>query len=111
MRLRGVNYDVGRVLDGMNWRPAFDPLEAHRELEIIRDDLHCNAVRICGEDIARLTRSPRTRSAWGWTSGSPPNCGTTTCRRRSTTSPRRHGKPRASARNGRAGSRSASAAS
>jgi hypothetical protein len=54
MRLRGVSYDVGRVLDGMNWRPAFDRAEARRELEIIRDDLHCNAVRICGEDIGRV---------------------------------------------------------
>jgi hypothetical protein len=54
MRLRGVNYDVGRVLDGMNWRPAFDAAETRRELEIIRDDLHCNAVKICGEDVGRL---------------------------------------------------------
>jgi hypothetical protein len=54
MRLRGVSYDVGRVLDGMNWRPAFDQAESRRELEIIRDDLNCNAVRICGEDIGRV---------------------------------------------------------
>jgi hypothetical protein len=54
MRLRGVSYDVGRVLDGMNWRPAFDPAETRRELAIIRDDLHCNAVRICGADIGRV---------------------------------------------------------
>jgi hypothetical protein len=54
MRLRGVNYDVGRVLDGMNWRPAFEAAETRRELEIIRDDLHCNAVKLCGEDAGRL---------------------------------------------------------
>jgi hypothetical protein len=24
MRLKGISYDVGRML-GMNWRPAFDP--------------------------------------------------------------------------------------
>jgi hypothetical protein len=54
MRLRGVSYDVGRVLDGMNWRPAFDQAESRRELEIVRDDLHCNAVRICGEDAGRV---------------------------------------------------------
>lgn len=54
MRLRGVNYDVGRVLDGTNWRPAFDPAETRRELEIIRDDLHCTAVKVCGEDIGRV---------------------------------------------------------
>jgi hypothetical protein len=50
---RGVSYDVGRVM-GMNWRPDFDPKVVHRELEIIKNDLHCNAVRICGRDIGRL---------------------------------------------------------
>jgi hypothetical protein len=53
MRLKGVSYDVGRVL-GMNWRPVFDPDVVHRELAIIKTDLHCNAVRICGRGIARL---------------------------------------------------------
>jgi hypothetical protein len=43
----------GRVL-GMNWRPDFDPAVVHRELTIIRDDLHCNAVRLCGRDLGRL---------------------------------------------------------
>jgi hypothetical protein len=50
---RGVSYDVGRVL-GLNWRPVFDPSAVRRELEVIQDDLHCNAVRICGRDIGRL---------------------------------------------------------
>src|ERR1700690_4082446 len=53
MRLKGVSYDVGRVMGG-NWRPAFDPKIVHRELEIIKNDLHCNNVRICGLDIQRL---------------------------------------------------------
>jgi len=39
---------------GMNWRPDFDPKTVYRELEIIKNDLHCNAVRICGLDINRL---------------------------------------------------------
>jgi hypothetical protein len=51
---RGVCYDVGRVLMGQNWRPVFDRAEVRRELQIIRDDLHANAVRICGEDPDRL---------------------------------------------------------
>jgi len=50
---RGVSYDVGRVL-GVQWRPVYDPKVVHRELEIIKNDLHCNAVRICGLSIARL---------------------------------------------------------
>jgi len=39
---------------GRNWRPDFDPRVVHRELEIIRNDLHCNAVRIQGLDLDRL---------------------------------------------------------
>jgi hypothetical protein len=54
MKSKGVNYDVGRVMMGENWRPTFDSHLVHRELEIIKHDLHCNAVRICGLDIDRL---------------------------------------------------------
>ena len=54
MNRRGVCYDVGRVMWGQDWRPEFSPEEARRELRIIRDDLHCNAVRICGQDLGRL---------------------------------------------------------
>jgi len=55
LRYNGVCYDVGRVMMGQNWRPAFDAAEVDRELAIIKDDLHCNAVRICGQDLDRLT--------------------------------------------------------
>jgi len=54
MNRRGVCYDVGRVMWGQDWRPEFSPEEARRELQIIREDLHCNAVRICGQDLSRL---------------------------------------------------------
>ena len=54
MKLKGVCYDVGRVLMGGNWRPKLDPKTVRRELAIIKDDLHCNAVRIQGLDIDRL---------------------------------------------------------
>jgi hypothetical protein len=53
MQRKGVSYDIGRVMNG-NWRPIFDPKVIHRELSIIKDGLHCNAVRICGLDIDRL---------------------------------------------------------
>ncbi len=59
MNRRGVCYDVGRVLMGQNWRPMFDAGEVHRELEIITNDLHCNAVRICGQDLDRLVSAGR----------------------------------------------------
>jgi len=54
MNRRGVCYDVGRVMWGQDWRPEFSAEEARRELQIIRDDLACNAVRICGQDLGRL---------------------------------------------------------
>ena len=54
MNRRGVCYDAGRVMWGQDWRPEFSAEEARRELQIIRDDLHCNAVRICGQDPGRL---------------------------------------------------------
>lgn len=54
MRLKGVCYDVGRVMMRRQWRPVFDLAVVRRELEIIRNDLHCNAVRLQGLDPARL---------------------------------------------------------
>jgi hypothetical protein len=51
---RGVCYDVGRSFGGPSTRPELDPGVVQRELEIIRQDLHCNAVRICGTDLARI---------------------------------------------------------
>ncbi|MGH9918804.1 MAG: abortive infection protein, partial [Nitrososphaerales archaeon] len=54
MNRKGVCYDAGRVMMGEPWRPKFDETLARRELKIIKEDLHCNAVRICGLDIDRL---------------------------------------------------------
>jgi hypothetical protein len=54
MKRKGVCYDVGIVM-GMNWRPVFEPAVVRRELEIIRKDLHCNAVRIVGQSLSRLS--------------------------------------------------------
>jgi hypothetical protein len=54
LRLKGVNYDAGRVIEGLLMRPTYDAAVVHRELEIIRDDLHCNAVKVQGFDIGRV---------------------------------------------------------
>lgn len=54
MNRKGVSYDVGRVMMGSQWRPKFDSKQVHRELEIIKNDLHCNTLRICGLDLKRL---------------------------------------------------------
>jgi hypothetical protein len=55
MKRRGINYDVGTAVHKQYLsRPTFDPNIVHRELEIIKNDLHCNAVRISGTDPERL---------------------------------------------------------
>jgi hypothetical protein len=58
---RGVVYDVGTVYSGFPWRvvsrPVFDPELTRRELEIIKTELHCNAVRIVGHDTGRLMQA------------------------------------------------------
>jgi len=53
MKVKGVNYDIGTEM-GVNWRPDSDPITVHRELEIIKNDLHCTAVGISGKDIGRV---------------------------------------------------------
>lgn len=53
MNRKGVLYDVGCV-SGVNWRPEYNPALVHRELEIIKTDLHCTAVKIRGRDISRV---------------------------------------------------------
>jgi hypothetical protein len=47
-------YDTGFVMHGRISREHFDPGVVRRELTIIRDDLHCNAVQIIGGDPDRL---------------------------------------------------------
>ncbi len=54
MKIKGVSYDAGAYMF-FNWRPNFNLRVVRREMEIIRKDLHCNAVRICAESIKRLT--------------------------------------------------------
>src|ERR1700741_2960376 len=43
-RANGMPYDTGFVRHGKISREGFDPVVVRRELTIIRDDLHCNAV-------------------------------------------------------------------
>jgi hypothetical protein len=49
-----MTYDTGFVTNGRISRERFDPDVVRRELEIIRDDLHCNAVQLTGGDPRRL---------------------------------------------------------
>lgn len=57
MKRKGMNYDVGTYTRGRNQssREVFLPGIVNREMEIIKNDLHCNAVRISGQDLDRLT--------------------------------------------------------
>ena len=55
MKGKGVNFDVGiEFHQGYMSRPMFATSIMQRELEIIQQDLHCNAIRISGTDIDRL---------------------------------------------------------
>jgi hypothetical protein len=54
VRAKGITYDTGFVLHGVNSRKRFDPELVGRELRVIRDDLHCTAVRVTGGDPERI---------------------------------------------------------
>ncbi len=49
-----MTYDTGFIRNGEISRECFDPGVVRRELAIIRDDLHCNAVQLIGGDPGRL---------------------------------------------------------
>ncbi|MFG1941894.1 hypothetical protein [Nonomuraea sp. NPDC048826] len=58
MRAKGIGYDTGFILDGIENRP-FDRTIMERELRIIRDDLRCTAVRLIGNDLDRIEFAAR----------------------------------------------------
>ncbi|QUX31735.1 hypothetical protein KGD83_12470 [Nocardiopsis akebiae] len=49
-----MTYDTGFVTHGRTSREHFDPAVVRRELAVIRDDLHCDAVQVIGGDPDRL---------------------------------------------------------
>jgi hypothetical protein len=65
MRAKGMAYETGFVRDGGDSHERFDPELARRELTIIRDDLHCNAVQIVGGDPRRLEVAARAAADLG----------------------------------------------
>jgi len=54
MRGQGITFDTGFFSAGTSTREPFDAEIVRREMRIIRDDLHCNAVRVTGGDPDRL---------------------------------------------------------
>ena len=65
MRAKGMTYDTGFVRHGRSSRERFDPGLVDRELTIIRDDLHCNAVQVTGGDADRLELAARCAAELG----------------------------------------------
>ncbi|BAJ26180.1 MULTISPECIES: hypothetical protein [Kitasatospora] len=65
MRARGIAYDTGFVLHGRTSHPGFDPELVRRELAVIRDDLHCDAVQLIGGDPERLELAARAAAGLG----------------------------------------------
>ena len=59
MKTTGINFDTGFLNKGTSTREPFDPEVVRREMQIIRDDLHCTAVRITGGDPDRLEIAAR----------------------------------------------------
>jgi hypothetical protein len=54
MRIKGITYDTGFINAGVSTKEKFEPGIVQREMHIIKNDLHCNAVRITGGDKDRL---------------------------------------------------------
>jgi hypothetical protein len=65
MRAKGIAYDTGFVHNGETSRERFDLDVVKRELAIIRDDLHCNAVHLVGGDPERLELAARCAAELG----------------------------------------------
>ena len=65
MRAKGIAYDTGFSYQGSVSRERFDPEVVRRELGIIRDDLHCNAVQVVGGDPERLELAARLAAEMG----------------------------------------------
>ncbi|MER7665826.1 hypothetical protein [Streptomyces sp. NPDC096193] len=65
MRAKGICYDTGFLRNGGSSREHFDPDLVKKELTIIRDDLHCNAVHITGGDPDRMELAARCAAALG----------------------------------------------
>jgi hypothetical protein len=59
MRVFGMNYDTGFVSSGSTTHEPFDLETVRRDLRVIRDEIHCDAVRITGGVQDRLELAAR----------------------------------------------------
>ncbi|MFJ5990616.1 hypothetical protein [Lentzea sp. NPDC092896] len=65
MRAKGIAYDTGFVRHGEISLEKFDLDVVRRDLTVIRDDLHCNAVHLVGGDPERLERAAEIAAGLG----------------------------------------------
>ncbi|MCR3749643.1 hypothetical protein [Lentzea californiensis] len=65
MRAKGIAYDTGFVRHGEISLQEFDLDAVRRDLTVIRDDLHCNAVHLVGGDPERLERAAEIAAGLG----------------------------------------------
>ncbi|MVZ99158.1 hypothetical protein F8568_001900 [Actinomadura sp. LD22] len=59
MRAYGITYDTGFASAGTTTHEPFDPDLVRREMRVIRDELHCDAVRVTGGVQDRLETAAR----------------------------------------------------
>ncbi|GAA2731176.1 hypothetical protein [Actinocorallia aurantiaca] len=59
MRAHGLTYDTGFPSAGTTTHEPYDPDAVRREMKVIRDELHCDAVRVTGGDPDRLETAAR----------------------------------------------------
>jgi hypothetical protein len=64
MRARGINYDTG-FFPGEMSRTTFDPAAVRHDMQVIADELHCDAVRISGGHPTRLSVAAGHAAAMG----------------------------------------------
>ncbi len=54
MRAKGITYDTGFLNGGVSTHPSFDLATVREDMRVIREELHCTAVRVTGGDPDRL---------------------------------------------------------
>jgi len=68
MNLKGINYDIGTITTrGGLTREIFDLSVVRKEIEIIKNELHCNAIRISGLSIERIAGAAEIACSLGLT--------------------------------------------
>jgi len=77
MRICGIHYDVGTLtIEGPSTRPTLTTEEIERDIADIAHGLHANAIRITGDDVARLAATSEVAAHYGlevWLSPMIPN--------------------------------------